>query len=182
MFVAVLALDAGLKVAAGEFITEPVCGAAWLCLAVMYNDGLFGGFAPIVSGTLVSNLYWLVLPPTTLWLTWRVFRHNDMPVNLCIAAIGGGVVGNVWDLAMDGAITDFLGFPAYGEIWMFTNLADTAMVAGLGLLTVVLALRWRRKKARVREVDTHGWHHVSRAHPDDVPCRRLDHRAQPVRR
>lgn len=145
MFVAVLALDACLKAAAREFITEPVCGATWLCLSVVYNNGIFGGLAPIVPGSLISNLYWLVLPPAVLWMAWRVLKHNDCPVNLCIAAVASGVLANVLDRVGDGMVIDFLGFPVRGDLWAFVNFADFAMVAGLGWLTVVLVLRRGRR-------------------------------------
>ena len=147
MFVAVLALDAALKVGAREFITAPICGAPWLCLSVVYNDGPFGGYAPLVPGAFATSLYLTVMPLVLAWVAWRILKHDDLPVNLCIAAIAAGALGNIWDLAVHGVVIDYLGFPVRGELWAFANLADFAMVAGLGWLTVVLVFRRGRRLA-----------------------------------
>lgn len=66
-------------------------------------------------------------------LLWRN-RQTKMDLNiLSLCLIFGGAVGNLWDRAVSGEVTDFLDFYLGGHHWYPFNLADSAIVVG-GLL------------------------------------------------
>lgn len=147
IFVAVLTLDIVLKGWAQESLSEPVCLASWVCLAVQHNPGLFLGMVPLTPESAVSTAHWLALPPALAWLGWRLLTLDSMPVTACYALVAGGLVGNLAGRA-EGAVIDYVGFgPVSGEQWVFANLADFALVAGVVWLGVLLLLRRRRARS-----------------------------------
>jgi signal peptidase II len=65
-----------------------------------------------------------------VWLT-----RTDTPAPaLAIGAIIGGALGNVADRLNYGKVADFLDFHAFGWHWPAFNVADSAIVVGVGLL------------------------------------------------
>ena len=147
IFVALLTLDALLKGWARESLVAPVCATSWMCLAVQYSSGLFLGMAPLVPGTTVSALHWLMVPPVLAWLGWRVLTLHTVPLSACYGLVTGGLVGNLAGRA-EGAVVDYVGFgPVVNEKWVFMNLADLALVAGGVWLGVLLVRRRRRRRA-----------------------------------
>ena len=69
----------------------------------------------------------------SVWL-WRAENHI---YGICYALIIGGALGNVIDRARFGAVIDFLDFHVMGYHWPAFNVADMAVVIGVGLLMVV---------------------------------------------
>lgn len=68
---------------------------------------------------------WLVV-----WL-WRT-RHPTEAIGLGLVI--GGALGNVLDRARQGAVTDFIDLHYAGWHWPTFNMADVAIVSGVGLL------------------------------------------------
>jgi signal peptidase II len=66
---------------------------------------------------------------------------------LAYATIAGGALGNLIDRLRDGAVTDFVRWRAGEHAWPIFNVADVALVAGVGLLFVAAALEKRRAPA-----------------------------------
>ena len=146
IFAAVLTLDIVLKSWARESLAAPVCVTSWMCLAVQHNPGLFLGMVPLTPGSMVSAMHWLAVAPALGWLGWRVLTLDSAPIAACYALVAGGLAGNLADRA-EGAVIDYVGFgPITDEKWVFANLADVALVAGVVWLGVLLLLR--RKRAR----------------------------------
>lgn len=65
-----------------------------------------------------------------LWLR----RADNLALALGIGLVVGGALGNVVDRVRLGAVVDFLEFHAFGYAWPAFNLADSAVVSGVGLL------------------------------------------------
>jgi signal peptidase II len=66
----------------------------------------------------------------TLW----VWRAETKVMSLAFGLILGGAVGNLLDRLRFGAVTDFLDFHANGYHWYTFNIADSAIVFGVGLI------------------------------------------------
>ena len=69
---------------------------------------------------------------------------------VALAMIAGGALGNLVDRLRDGAVVDFVRLRAGEHVWPIFNVADVALVAGVGLLALETALA-RRRPATLRE-------------------------------
>ena len=94
------------------------------------NHGVaFGAFAG--GGTIVALIIGVALVALVVWFV----RHTGtrlawVPTGLLL----GGAVGNIFDRIRDGAVTDFVKFPA----WPAFNVADIAITFGVLSLLYVL--------------------------------------------
>ncbi|MGB7720580.1 MAG: signal peptidase II [Bryobacteraceae bacterium] len=78
---------------------------------------------------------------------WKARRLD--PLSLWgFALILGGAAGNLFDRILSGRVTDFLDFYIRDYHWPAFNVADSALVAGCGLLLLDM-LRPQRKAANV---------------------------------
>lgn len=127
----VTVLDQATKAAvvAALGLGESVRVAPGLELSHVRNTGVaFGAFAG--SGTVVALLAGVALLGLLAWFASVAGRPRLwLPVGLLL----GGAVGNLVDRARSGAVTDFIDPVA----WPAFNLADSAIVVGVGLLLLV---------------------------------------------
>lgn len=90
----------------------------------LFNNGhdlspyIFVGVALVIMGLLFA---WLVRATSYLTVTG-------------LGLVLGGAVGNVIDRLQHGGVVDFLDFHAFGYHWPAFNVADAAIVCGVGLL------------------------------------------------
>jgi signal peptidase II len=94
------------------------------------NHGVaFGAFAG--GGTIVAVVIGAALVALVVWF----MRHTAQPLAwLPTGLLLGGAVGNIFDRIRDGAVTDFVKFPA----WPAFNVADVAITFGVLTLLYVL--------------------------------------------
>jgi len=63
---------------------------------------------------------------------------------IAFAMIAGGALGNLLDRVRDGAVTDFVQWRWHEHRWPIFNVADAALLIGVGALLVDSALAHRR--------------------------------------
>jgi lipoprotein signal peptidase len=90
----------------------------------------------------------LVVSALAVWLT----RAERPLVAGAIGAIAGGAIGNVIDRLRFGAVVDFIHAHAFGWSWYVFNVADAAIVCGVGAL-LLDGVRTRRPDERLAGVD-----------------------------
>jgi signal peptidase II len=113
--------------------SPPIEVTPFLNLVQVWNTGVsFGLFQEdsalrswILIGVATAVLVWLLL-----WL-WRA---QTSLVAVALGAIIGGAIGNIIDRIRFGAVFDFVDLHAFGWHWPAFNLADSAIVVGVGLL------------------------------------------------
>lgn len=112
---------------------QPVTVAPFLDLVLTWNRGISYGWFAQHSELGRWALIGLSLAITGgLWLWLARVRHP-----LAAAALGlviGGALANALDRILRGAVADFFLFHAFGYSWYVFNVADAAIVAGVGLL------------------------------------------------
>ncbi len=96
--------------------------------------GLFPGRQPlffVTAGTVIGFiiLYWLRVRPTDPWLV----------IGLGLEL--GGAVGNLFDRVAWGTVLDFIDV----RFWPVFNVADSAIVIGLGMLLVAVVRQGRQE-------------------------------------
>jgi signal peptidase II len=65
-----------------------------------------------------------------------LMRSTSLLAALGLGLVMGGAIGNVIDRLRYGAVVDFLDFHVAGYHWYAFNLADSAIVCGVGLLLI----------------------------------------------
>jgi signal peptidase II len=99
-------------------------------LVLIHNRGAsFGLFSELPWWTLVV----LGLIVTAILSAW-LWRAQSRMLGAALGLAIGGALGNVLDRAWRRAVPDFLDFHIGAYHWPAFNLADVAIVSGLGLL------------------------------------------------
>lgn len=101
-------------------------------LVALWNAGISYGMFPqgetgrwvLVGIMVVAALAF------AFWLT----RAHRLVESLGLGLLIGGALGNAVDRVVYGAVFDFISLHAYGYRWYVFNVADIAVVGGVGLL------------------------------------------------
>ncbi|MBN9090470.1 MAG: signal peptidase II [Reyranella sp.] len=115
-------------------------------LVIVWNSGvsfgLLGGDRPLPAW-LLSSVAIAVCIGLFVWL-----RRTDRPLTgWGIGLVMGGAIGNVIDRARWGAVFDFADFHVNQWHWPAFNVADSAIVVGVGLM-LIDSLIGERQRAR----------------------------------
>lgn len=81
----------------------------------------------------------LILPKLAVIgiLLWWLWRAAGLAEALALGAVIGGALGNTLDRARIGAVVDFVDWHYAGWHWPTFNMADVAIVCGVGVLLAV---------------------------------------------
>jgi signal peptidase II len=133
--VATVALDQGVKALVRTTIEPGDAVGLFLGIKItnVRNNGIaFGMFS---GGGVVLVLFAIA---ALVALLVFFFRHRDRPlVWLPTGLLIGGAAGNLIDRVREGAVTDFIDFPA----WPAFNVADIAIT--FGVLTLIYVIESR---------------------------------------
>lgn len=102
-------------------------------LVMVWNTGVSFGLFSEDSASRSWTLIGVSLA-VLVWLGIWLWRCSDRFVALALGLIIGGAIGNIVDRYRFGAVFDFLDFHALGWHWPAFNVADSAIVIGVGLL------------------------------------------------
>lgn len=115
---------------------SPVPVTSFFELVMVWNRGVsYGLFATHTQEVLIAVSLAVTF---VLWL-WCC-RMDKVLGGAALALIIGGALANALDRATRGAVADFFHFHAGGFSWYVFNIADVAIVAGVGLLLYESAL------------------------------------------
>ena len=104
-----------------------------LSLTMVWNPGVtFGLFHQdgAAGPWILAGIAIAVVVALAFWLR----RAETRLVASALGAIAGGAIGNVVDRLRFGAVVDFLHAHAFGYSWYVFNVADAAIVCGVGAL------------------------------------------------
>jgi signal peptidase II len=112
--------------------------APFLDLVMAWNPGISYSLLPADTAAGRWGLLALALAATVVLGAW-MWRTPLRPTGLGLGLIVGGALGNVYDRYAYGAVADFFLFhldtERWGRLnWYVFNLADVAIVAGVGFL------------------------------------------------
>ncbi|MCS6854998.1 MAG: signal peptidase II [Elioraea sp.] len=143
---AVLALDQATKWWILDIVRLPEVGRLYVLpfmnLTMVWNRGVtFGLFA--------GDAWWhayalavVALAVAAFLVAWLA-RAEDRWTAIALGLVLGGAVGNVIDRLRFGAVVDFVDLHAFGWHWYVFNVADSAIVCGVGLLLAHALMRPR---------------------------------------
>ncbi len=135
----VLAADQGSKAWVLDVLDLPRLGSVALLPVLNFtfvrNTGITFGLATDSGpwGSVVLTAIALaIVAALGVWLA----RAERPLVAVALGAIAGGAIGNVVDRLRFGGVTDFIHAHAFGWSWYVFNVADAAIVCGVGALLV----------------------------------------------
>lgn len=106
----------------------------------------------VTFGLLAHNAKWapyaftaVALIIVAFLLNW-LMRAASVTVALGLGLVMGGAVGNIVDRLRYGAVVDFLDFHWQNHHWYTFNVADAAIVCGVGLLLLENLARGKKKR------------------------------------
>ena len=108
----------------------------WIPQWATFNQG--AAFNLPIPGWLVAVVF-IVLALLVIW-SWKDWQRARLAQLVALGMVAGGAFSNMWDRLTRGAVVDFINL----RVWPVFNLADTAIVVGLGLL---LWYSWRLRNA-----------------------------------
>ena len=117
-----------------------------LNLTMVWNRGITFGLLSNDSAWGSVALAGVALAVVAALGTW-LWRAERAAVALALGAVAGGAVGNVIDRVRFGAVVDFIHAHAWGWSWYVFNVADAAIVCGVGVLLLDSLLAGRRQAA-----------------------------------
>jgi signal peptidase II len=119
-------------------------------LTFVKNPGAAFGFLA-QSHPEFRELFFLTMPPAAMIVIFfllRGVREDDKVQILALSAILGGAIGNYIDRLRFRYVVDFLDFHWFNEYsWPAFNIADSAIVVGVGVLMLQMFLEGRKNKA-----------------------------------
>jgi len=129
----VMMADLYTKYLAERFIEGEVQILSFLKLVMVYNKGVaFGLFSQAPDWLRLPIL--LLFPPIAVLITFAYsIKQRDPVVSLCMGAIGGGALGNLYDRLFLGQVRDFI-YISYGKFsYPAFNLADASISVAIAV-------------------------------------------------
>ncbi|MBP9207997.1 MAG: signal peptidase II [Kofleriaceae bacterium] len=77
----------------------------------------------------------------------RKARPDQKALHWALGLVASGAVGNLIDRIYFGSVTDFVVWKYQGKEWPAFNIADVALVVGVGLMFVDMFREWRLERA-----------------------------------
>ncbi len=119
-------------------------------LTYVRNFGAAFGFLAESHPTF-REIFFLSMPPIALIIILLIFRgvkDSDTKQIVALSSIFGGAIGNYIDRLRFRYVIDFLDFHFFNKwSWPAFNIADMAIVGGVGLLLGLMYLEEKQKKA-----------------------------------
>lgn len=106
----------------------------FLYLHYVENYGI--AFGMLRNKTLFLIIASIIISITVLFFIYR-FRNKSIAVTVCLSLILGGAIGNLIDRIRIGYVIDYISFTIFPPVF---NLADSAIVVGSILLSIVILL------------------------------------------
>lgn len=120
-------------------------------LTYVRNFGAAFGFLA-ESHPSFRELFFLSMPPIALVIILGILRgvkDTDTKQIIALSSIFGGAIGNYIDRLRFRYVIDFLDFHLYGKwSWPAFNIADMAIVGGVGLLLGLMFIENKKEKQK----------------------------------
>jgi len=83
-------------------------------------------------------------------MTWMLHkaRPDQAALIWALGLVAGGAAGNLMDRVYFGVVTDFVLWRYHSKEWPVFNVADVALVVGVGLMLIDIWQEWKREKAQ----------------------------------
>jgi signal peptidase II len=112
---------------------QPIMINEFFDLVLVWNRGISYGLFQQESALGRGILLSISIISTFALLIWMLYT-DDKWLGIGLGLLAGGAIGNAIDRAAYGAVVDFIHLHWQSWSWYVFNLADAAIVAGVGIL------------------------------------------------
>lgn len=112
---------------------QPIVVNEMFDLVLVWNRGISYGLFQQDGALGRAILLGISILATIALLVWMLYTE-DKWLGIGLGLLSGGAIGNAIDRAAYGAVVDFVHLHWQGWSWYVFNLADAAIVAGVGIL------------------------------------------------
>jgi signal peptidase II len=145
LLVVVLAFDQGSKAWARTLplgVPQPVVAGYWDWEHAQNPGAAFSTFIGGDTARVVLSAVAMIALIAIAFAAWRT-RPEQRLQRAAYALIAGGALGNLVDRLRVGTVTDFVRWHVHDHMWPIFNVADAALLIGVGMLFVA---SWREKR------------------------------------
>jgi signal peptidase II len=119
-----------------------------------FNPGsAFGLFNSAGGARVFLSIVGVLAVGGMLWMLWKA-RDDQKWLIWALGLVAGGAVGNLIDRIYFGVVTDFVLWHYHSKEWPVFNIADVALVIGVGLMFLDIggeSKKEKREKAKRRQ-------------------------------
>lgn len=115
---------------------DPLVVTPYLNFVLVLNRGVTFGMLNRMNHELTPWILVACAVVIVFLLGRWLWKTQSRLVSLGLGAVIGGALGNIADRIRFGAVIDFIDFHALGYHWYAFNVADAAIVTGVGLLVI----------------------------------------------
>lgn len=126
---------------------QPIEVTPFFNVLMAWNPGISYSLFAAETAQGRLTLLLLTLAATALLAAW-LWRAPDRLTGWALGLLVGGALGNAYDRWAYGAVADFFHFHVGAFSWYVFNIADVAIVAGVGLLLYESLLKREDAKDR----------------------------------
>ncbi len=127
-------------------IAQPVIDNFWDWRLSFNKGSAFSMFGDISGARVFLSVVGVLAVLVILYMLHRA-RNDQTRLIWALGLVAGGAIGNLYDRIAYGMVTDFVVWKWYDKEWPTFNVADVALVIGVGLLFIDM-FREGRAEAR----------------------------------
>jgi signal peptidase II len=119
-----------------------------------FNPGsAFGLFDSQTGARIFLSIVGVLAVGAMLWML-RKAKDEQRLLAIALGLVAGGAVGNLLDRMYFGVVTDFVLWRYHSKEWPVFNVADVALVIGVGMMFFDVGKEPDKKKAKKSDVAT----------------------------
>jgi signal peptidase II len=121
-----------------------------------FNKGSAFGLFHGIGGARVFLTLIGIAALVAVYFMVKAAREDQRKLVAGLGLVAGGAVGNLIDRIAFGEVTDFVVWKYHSTEWPTFNIADIALVVGVGLMLIDMIAEGRAEKARRADADSPG--------------------------
>lgn len=126
-------------------LAVPVVDGFWDWRLSMNPGSAFGLFSSQTGARVFLSIVGVAAVAGMLWMLKKA-RPDQRALHWALALVAGGAVGNLIDRVYYGVVTDFVLWRYHAKEWPVFNVADVALVIGVGLMFIDIQREGKREK------------------------------------